>query len=56
MRLEGLHCVVTGGSSGIGAATVRRFVAEGAEVLIADIDLELASNLATELGAAVSAI
>ena len=33
MRLKGLNCVITGGSSGIGAATVRRFVAEGARSL-----------------------
>lgn len=56
MRLEGLNCVVTGGAVGIGAATVRRFVAEGARVLIPDIDLEAADRLATELGDAVSAI
>ena len=36
MRLTDKTCIVTGGASGIGAATVRRFVAEGAEVLIAD--------------------
>ena len=56
MRLEGRTCVVTGGSSGIGAATVRRFVAEGAEVLIADIAVEQASALAAELGDAVSVV
>jgi NAD(P)-dependent dehydrogenase (short-subunit alcohol dehydrogenase family) len=56
MRLKGLNCVITGGSSGIGAATVRRFVAEGAEVLIADRDLDAASTLAKELGEAVSAV
>ncbi|MGV0036066.1 MAG: SDR family NAD(P)-dependent oxidoreductase [Candidatus Azotimanducaceae bacterium WSBS_2022_MAG_OTU7] len=56
MRLKGLNCVITGGSSGIGAATVRRFVAEGAEVLIADLDLKAASTLASELGDAVSAV
>ena len=39
MRLKGLNCIVTGGSSGIGAATVKRFVDEGAQVLIADIDI-----------------
>ena len=56
MRLKGLNCVITGGSSGIGAATVRRFVAEGAEVLIADRDLDAANTLAKELGEAVSAV
>ena len=56
MRLKGLHCVITGGSNGIGAATVRRFVAEGAEVLIVDRDLDAANALANELGDAVSAV
>ena len=56
MRLKDRTCVITGGSSGIGAAVVRRFVAEGAEVLIADIALEQAEALAAELGDAVSAI
>jgi NAD(P)-dependent dehydrogenase (short-subunit alcohol dehydrogenase family) len=56
MRLKGLNCVITGGSSGIGAATVRRFVAEGAEVLLVDLDIEAANTLANELGDAVSAV
>ena len=56
MRLSGLNCVVTGGSSGIGAASVRRFVEEGAEVLIADIDIDAANSFAKEIGPAVSAI
>lgn len=56
MRLKGMHCVITGGSSGIGAATVRRFVAEGAEVLMADIDIDAANAFADEMGDAVSAI
>jgi len=36
-RLEGRVAVVTGGSSGIGAATVARFLEEGARVLVADL-------------------
>ena len=52
MRLKDLKCVVTGGASGIGAATVRRFAAEGAEVCILDIDLSSAEALAAELGRA----
>ena len=37
-RLEGLVAVVTGGCSGIGLATVRRFAEEGAQVVIGDLD------------------
>ena len=36
-KLQGKAALVTGGASGIGAATVRRFVAEGARVTIADL-------------------
>ena len=51
MRLRGLKCVVTGGASGIGAATARRFVAEGARVCILDRDVSTAEALTDELGA-----
>ena len=56
MRLKDLNCVVTGGSSGIGAASVERFVSEGANVLIADIDIDSASSFADEMGPTVKAI
>ncbi|MGI9623972.1 MAG: SDR family NAD(P)-dependent oxidoreductase [Acidimicrobiales bacterium] len=56
MRLEGKTSIVTGGASGIGEATVRRFVDEGAEVLIADRELAAAEALAEDLGDAVGAI
>ena len=42
--------IVTGGASGIGLATVRRFVAEGARVMIGDIDGDAVSAVAAELG------
>ena len=50
MRLQGLRCVVTGGASGIGAATAERFAAEGAEVCILDRDLPAAQALSANLG------
>jgi NAD(P)-dependent dehydrogenase (short-subunit alcohol dehydrogenase family) len=52
-RLDGTVAVITGAASGIGAATVRRFVAEGARVTVADIQDEVGAALADELGAAV---
>ena len=50
MRLEGKRAIVTGGASGIGEAIVRRFVAEGASVVIADIQEKAGNSLASELG------
>ena len=50
MRLEGKTAIVTGGASGIGESTVRRFVAEGCKVLIADRNLPAAESLARTLG------
>ncbi len=55
-RMSGKTCIVTGGASGIGEAVVRRFVQEGAEVMIADRNLAGAQNLTQILGSQVSAI
>jgi NAD(P)-dependent dehydrogenase (short-subunit alcohol dehydrogenase family) len=49
-RLEGKVAVITGGSSGIGAATARLFAREGARVVIADILDQEGQNLTRELG------
>jgi NAD(P)-dependent dehydrogenase (short-subunit alcohol dehydrogenase family) len=49
-RIEGRTAVVTGGCSGIGLATVRRFVEEGARVVVGDIDDAAGAALAAELG------
>ena len=50
MRLKGERAIVTGGASGFGAGIVRRFVAEGARVAIADLNPGAAEALARELG------
>jgi 2-hydroxycyclohexanecarboxyl-CoA dehydrogenase len=49
VRLEGRIAFVTGGGSGIGAATARRLAAEGARVAIGDIDERAACEVAGEL-------
>ncbi len=53
MQLQGISAVVTGGASGLGAATVRRLHAAGAKVIIADRNVETGTALAVELGAGV---
>ncbi|GMV47495.1 MAG: 3-oxoacyl-[acyl-carrier-protein] reductase [Pseudomonadota bacterium] len=52
MRLQGKVAVVTGGGSGFGAGIVRKFVAEGARVVVADLDFAGAEAVATAAGAA----
>lgn len=51
MRLEGQKALVTGGASGIGAATAARLAAEGADVVIGDLSADKGADLAAEIGA-----
>jgi 3-oxoacyl-[acyl-carrier protein] reductase len=50
MRLEGKTAIVTGGGSGFGAGIVRKFAAEGAQVWVADINMDGAQAVAAEVG------
>jgi NAD(P)-dependent dehydrogenase (short-subunit alcohol dehydrogenase family) len=49
-RLDGIRAVITGAASGIGEATARLFVAEGASVVLADVEDERGQRIAAELG------
>ena len=49
-RLDGKRAVVTGAAHGIGRAIAAAFVAEGAQVLLVDIDAEGAARTAADLG------
>ena len=48
--LEGKVAIVTGGGSGIGLATARRFADEGAQVVVADLNADAGAKAAAELG------
>lgn len=50
MSLQGKIAVVTGGASGFGEGIARRFAADGAQVVIADLNGDAAEKLAKEIG------
>ena len=50
MRLKNKIAIVTGGGSGFGAGIVKKFIQEGAKVVIADINLENAKKVAMDTG------
>jgi len=50
MKLQGQAAIVTGGASGLGAATARKLAAQGAKVAVADLNTKLAEELAKEIG------
>ena len=49
-RLEGKVAIITGAARGMGAAHARRFIAEGAKVVLTDLNVEEGTALANELG------
>ncbi|WP_209425807.1 SDR family oxidoreductase [Pararhodobacter sp. SW119] len=56
MRLEGKTAIVTGAASGFGAGIARRFAAEGARVMVADLNAEGAEALTAEIGGLAQAV
>ena len=53
-RMDGRAAVITGASGGIGWATAKRYVAEGAAVIAADIDDERGAEMVADIGGAVT--
>ena len=55
MRLNGKSAIITGAGSGFGAGMAKKFIAEGAQVLLVDINANAAKAVAAELGAVACA-
>lgn len=56
MKLQGKRAVVTGGARGIGRAITEGYLREGAEVVVADLDGDAATETARDLGDRASAV
>ena len=60
MRLSGKRAIVTGGGSGFGAGIARKFAAEGADVIVVDINPDaaqaMADRVAEELGTPLGSV
>jgi NAD(P)-dependent dehydrogenase (short-subunit alcohol dehydrogenase family) len=52
MDINGASAIVTGGASGIGAASARLLAAKGAKVVVADLQEDRGTELADEIGGA----
>src|SRR6202043_3828853 len=50
MQLKDQAAIVTGGASGLGAATARKLAAQGAKVAVVDLNTKLAESVAAEIG------
>lgn len=50
MKIQGKVCVVTGGASGLGAATAQYLVEQGANLILVDMNQELGTQMAQQLG------
>ena len=53
-RFKNRVCIITGGASGIGAETARRYVRDGGRVVIGDVDEALGGAIADEIGDAAA--